>query len=111
MPQSTGRTKLLWVSACAFGAALPLSACGDHGAKQGGHRKGASPAAPAPDPKRAARVNGVGPDGKPIDAVQAAEMDLAKLPPLPEVDYAKEFGPAPAPPPYRRPEESAPASK
>jgi hypothetical protein len=109
MPISTGRTKLL-LSSCALLAAACVAGCGDHG-KQNQAGAARNPAVPAADPARAARVNGYGPDGKPIDAVQAAEMDPAKLPPLQEVDYRKEFGAAPPPPPFERPEAAAPAPK
>ncbi|MFN4288270.1 MAG: hypothetical protein ACK4E3_07240 [Brevundimonas sp.] len=58
-------------------ATLVLSACGPGAGDARGNA-----ANPAPDPERAAAVNGTGPDGQPIDAVTAAEMDAADLPPL-----------------------------
>jgi hypothetical protein len=78
-------------------AALLLAACGPGAGKTD---KG-NPAMPPADPARAARTNGMGPDGKPIDAVAAAEMKESDLPPL------KGAGPAPdvpPPPPFEAPE-------
>jgi len=84
-------------------AALMLAACGPGAGKPA---KG-NPAMPPADPARAARTNGYGKDGKPIDAVAAAEMKESDLPPL----KAEGAGPAPqveAPPPFTPP---APAEK
>ena len=91
------RTALtLTLAANAALGALTLAACGP-GA---GEPKG-NPAMPAPDPARAARTNGFDKDSKPIDAVAAATMNEADLPPL------KGAGPAPdvpPPPPFEAPE-------
>ena len=81
-------------------AALMLAACGPGAGKPAA--KGANPAMPPADPARAARTNGFDKDGKPIDAVAAAEMKESDLPPL------KGAGPAPqveAPPPFEAPAE------
>lgn len=83
-------------------AGLTLAACGP-GA---GQPAKSNPAMPPADPARASRTNGLGPDGKPIDAVAAAEMKESDLPPL------KGAGPAPdvpAPPPFEQP--APPAEK
>jgi hypothetical protein len=77
-------------------AALLLTACGPGAGKAKGN-----PAMPPADPARAARTNGFDKDGKPIDAIQAATMNEADLPPL------KGAGPAPdvpPPPPFEAPE-------
>lgn len=78
--------------------ALVLAGCGDGGGKTdapGGAK--VNPAMPAADPARASKVNGLGPDGQPIDAVQAAEMNEADLPPLPKESYSDVHQPAPLP--------------
>ena len=83
-------------------AAFVLTACGP-GAQTGGDAaKGGNPAMPPADPARAAKVNGYDKDGKPIDAVAAAEMPESALPPL------KGEGAGPAPdaepaPPFKAP--------
>lgn len=77
-------------------AAFLLAACGPGAGKT---NKG-NPAVPPADPARAARTNGLGTDGKPIDAVAAAEMKESDLPPL------KGAGPGPdvpPPPPFEAP--------
>ena len=82
-------------------AAFVLAACGP-GAGGDASKKGANPAMPPPDPARAAKVNGYDKDGKPIDAVAAAEMPESALPPL----KGEGAGPppdAPPAPPYKAP--------
>lgn len=73
-PKTASRAALL---AFTGAAALVLSACGPGAGDARGNA-----ANPEPDAERAAAVNGTGPDGQPIDAVTAAEMDAADLPPL-----------------------------
>jgi hypothetical protein len=65
--------------------ALTAAACGPGAGKAD---KG-NPAEPPADPARAARTNGLGPDGKPIDAVAAAEMQETDLPPLKDAKPAQ----------------------
>lgn len=81
----------------AVATALLLAACGPGAGKDQGN-----PAMPAPDAKRASRTNGLGPDGKPIDAVAAAEMKESDLPPLKGAPAAPKVEPAP---PYEKPAE------
>ena len=78
-------------------AALLLAACGPGAGKSD---KG-NPAMPAPDPARAARTNGFGKDGKPIDAITAATMNEADLPPLKGAGPPPDVPPAP---PFEAPE-------
>lgn len=78
-------------------AALLLAACGPGAGKSD---KG-NPAMPPADPARAARTNGFDKDGKPIDAVQAATMNEADLPPLKGAGPAPDVPPAP---PFEAPE-------
>ena len=77
-------------------AALVLTACGPGAGKAKGN-----PAMPPADPARAARTNGFGKDGKPIDAVAAATMNEADLPPLKGAGPAPDVPPAP---PFEAPE-------
>ncbi|MBX7248420.1 MAG: hypothetical protein K1X35_05135 [Caulobacteraceae bacterium] len=85
------RRTLLILSA--LGAAATLAACGPGAGKA---EKG-NPAMPPADPQRAARTNGFDKDGKPIDAVAAAEMPESELPPLKGAGPAPDVPPAPAP--------------
>lgn len=71
-----------FVVGAALGA-LALAGCGDGGKAEKDGAAKVNPATPAADPARASKVNGLGPDGRPIDAVQAAEMKESQLPPLP----------------------------
>jgi len=89
----------LVLGAGAAALAFGLAACGDGGSKSGAR---SNPAMPPADPARAAKVNGYDKDGKPIDAVAAAEMPASALPPL------KGEGAGPPPkaepaPPYKQP--------
>jgi hypothetical protein len=88
------RRSALAISA-AVATALLLTACGP-GAGKG--NKG-NPAMPEPDIKRASRTNGFDRDGKPIDAVAAAEMKESDLPPLKGAPAAPAAEPAP---PYKK---------
>lgn len=74
----------------AVATALLLAACGPGAGKPQGN-----PAMPPDDPQRAARTNGFDKDGKPIDAVAAAEMNDADLPPLKGAPAAPDVEPAP----------------
>lgn len=67
--------------------ALALVGCGDG---SGTPAKGSNPAMPPPDVARASAVNGLDKDGKPIDAVAAAEMPESELPPLKDQPAAAE---------------------
>ena len=82
-------------------AAALLAGCGDGGSASERAKRG-NPAMPAPDPARAAKVNGYGPDGQPIDAVAAAEMPEAQLPAL-KGEGAGAPPDAPPAPPYKKP--------
>lgn len=78
------KQKITLAAALLAATGLTLAACGGQGGGEGaGAAKGGSnPAMPPADPARAAKVNGYGPDGQPIDAVAAAEMPESQLPPL-----------------------------
>ena len=90
------RRTALSVSA-AVATALLLAACGPGVGKDQGN-----PAMPAPDIERASRTNGLDKDGKPIDAVAAAEMKESDLPPLKGAPAAPDAEPAP---PFKAPAE------
>lgn len=82
----------------AVATALLLTACGPGAGKP----QTGNPAEPPADPQRAARTNGFDKDGKPIDAVAAAEMKESDLPPLKGAPAAPDVEPAP---PYKAPAE------
>ncbi|NEX93507.1 hypothetical protein [Caulobacter sp. 17J65-9] len=85
-----------FVAAAVLGA-LALAACGQGGKAEKPAKAKVNAAMPAPDAARASKINGLGPDGQPIDAVQAAEMKASDLPPLPQGSYTEAFEPAPQP--------------
>ncbi|MBC6980190.1 hypothetical protein [Caulobacter sp. 17J80-11] len=84
-------------AAAAVLGALALAACGQGGKAEKPVKAKVNAAMPAPDAARASKINGLGPDGRPIDAVQAAEMKASDLPPLPKGAYTEPFEPAPLP--------------
>lgn len=94
------KQKSTLAAALLAGLGLTLSACGGQGG-DGQAEAGRNPAMPPADPARAAKVNGYGPDGQPIDAVAAAEMPESQLPPL--------SGEGAGPPPKAEPAPNPPA--
>lgn len=85
-----------FVAAAVLGT-LALAACGQGGKAEKPAKAKVNAAMPAPDAARASKVNGLGPDGQPIDAVQAAEMKASDLPPLPKESYTEAFEAPPLP--------------